>query len=111
MTTIDWDALLGVAIGRDDTRALSLPHFPAGAAGPGADGRIVSGCNVENAGYGVSLCAEWHGLDLIRTGGRHTRRGCRQRDWVPALRAVPPVTYEHGGPPAWSSCQVQGNNT
>ena len=45
-------------------------HFPVGAAALVDDGRIVSGCNVENAGYGVTLCAEC-GLvsDLIRGGG------------------------------------------
>ena len=33
-------------------------NFPVGAAGLTADGWLVSGCNVENAGYGVTLCAE-----------------------------------------------------
>ena len=32
--------------------------FPVGAAALVGDGRIVSGCNVENASYGVTLCAE-----------------------------------------------------
>jgi cytidine deaminase len=41
-----------------------------GAAGLTDDGRIVSGCNVENASYGLTLCAEC-GLvsDLHRSGG------------------------------------------
>ncbi|MDO4258277.1 MAG: cytidine deaminase [Actinomycetaceae bacterium] len=44
--------------------------FQVGAAALVNDGRIVSGCNVENAGYGVTLCAEC-GLisELVRTGG------------------------------------------
>lgn len=33
-------------------------HFPVGAAARLADGTIVSGCNVENASYGLTLCAE-----------------------------------------------------
>ena len=33
-------------------------HFAVGVAGLVDDGRIVSGCNVENAAYGVTLCAE-----------------------------------------------------
>jgi cytidine deaminase len=33
-------------------------HFPVGAAALVDDGRIVSGCNVENASYGIGLCAE-----------------------------------------------------
>ena len=44
--------------------------FSVGAAGLADDGRIVSGCNVENVSYGLTLCAEC-GLvsDLCRTGG------------------------------------------
>src|SRR5579859_4150241 len=32
--------------------------FPVGAAVLGADGRTYSGCNVENASYGLTICAE-----------------------------------------------------
>ncbi|GAA4417272.1 cytidine deaminase [Georgenia halophila] len=44
--------------------------YPVGAAALVDDGRTVTGCNVENAAYGVTLCAEC-GLvsDLVRTGG------------------------------------------
>ena len=55
MTKIDWDALLGVAIDAMTHAYCPYSHFPVGAAGLSADGRIVSGCNVENAGYGVTL--------------------------------------------------------
>ena len=49
--------------------------FPVGAAALVDDGRLVSGCNVENAGYGVTLCAEC-GLisDLIAGGGGKLHR-------------------------------------
>lgn len=45
-------------------------QYPVGAAALVDDGRIVTGCNVENASYGLTLCAEC-GLvsDLHRTGG------------------------------------------
>jgi cytidine deaminase len=45
-------------------------HFPVGAAALVDDGRVVVGCNVENAAYGVVLCAEC-GLvsSLHATGG------------------------------------------
>ena len=32
-------------------------HFAVGAAVRAADGRIFTGCNIENASYGLSLCA------------------------------------------------------
>jgi len=45
-------------------------HFPVGAAAMVDDGRFVSGCNVENASYGVGLCAECSLVsELAMTGG------------------------------------------
>ena len=45
-------------------------HFPVGAAALVDDGRFVSGCNVENASYGVGLCAECSLVsELAMTGG------------------------------------------
>ncbi len=70
VTSIDWDALRATAV--DAARRAYAPYssFPVGAAGLVDDGRIVSGCNVENASYGLTLCAEC-GLvsDLHRSGG------------------------------------------
>ncbi|GHJ19437.1 cytidine deaminase [Streptomyces albus] len=67
---IDWDALRDRA--RDAMARAYAPYsgFPVGAAALVADGRTVTGCNVENASYGVGLCAEC-GLvsELIATGG------------------------------------------
>lgn len=69
-TVIDWDALTAFAIKAMGRAYCPYSHFPVGAAGIADDGRIVSGCNVENAGYGVTLCAECGMVsELIRTGG------------------------------------------
>lgn len=66
----DWDPL--------QTRAVEVMHrayapysrYPVGAAGLVDDGRVVAGCNVENAGYGVTLCAECGMVsDLVAGGG------------------------------------------
>lgn len=67
---VDWDALRAAA--REAMRHAYVPYskFPVGAAALVDDGRIVTGCNVENASYGLGLCAEC-GLvtDLARSGG------------------------------------------
>ncbi|WP_103062198.1 cytidine deaminase [Actinomyces qiguomingii] len=60
------------ALAAEAMRCAYAPYsrFRVGAAALVDDGRFVSGCNVENAGYGVTLCAEC-GLvsELVRTGG------------------------------------------
>jgi len=67
---IDWDALRLAAIAAMKNAYAPYSHFPVGAAALVDDGRIVSGCNVENASYGIGLCAEC-GLvsNLNMTGG------------------------------------------
>jgi cytidine deaminase len=67
---IDWDLLKATAIQAMQKAYAPYSHFPVGAAALVDDGRIVSGCNVENASYGVGLCAEC-GLvsNLSMTGG------------------------------------------
>ena len=70
MVAPDWDALRAAA--REAMTHAYAPYsrFPVGVAGLVDDGRVVTGCNVENASYGLGLCAEC-GLvsDLARTGG------------------------------------------
>ena len=68
MNSIDWDAL--VAEATEAMRHAYCPYsrFPVGAAGLTAQGRIVSGCNVENAGYGVTLPGAFGPHDLDAAG-------------------------------------------
>ena len=70
--TIDWDALRAAANEAMAHAYVPYSKFPVGAAALVDDGRIVSGCNVENASYGITLCAEC-GLvsSLAMTGGGH----------------------------------------
>ena len=70
MSAIDWAELKQAAI--EAMRHAYAPYsdFPVGAAALVDDGRIVSGCNVENASYGVGLCAECSLVSqLAMTGG------------------------------------------
>mgnify|MGYP000845007666 CR=1 FL=1 len=65
-----WARLRSLAVEAMGRAYAPYSRFRVGAAGLVDDGRMVSGCNVENAGYGVTLCAEC-GLvsELVRTGG------------------------------------------
>jgi cytidine deaminase len=67
---INWSVLKDAAIAAMKNAYAPYSHYPVGAAALVDDGRIVSGCNVENASYGVGLCAEC-GLvsNLSMTGG------------------------------------------
>lgn len=70
MTSIDWDALRDAAKQAMTHAYAPYSNFPVGAAALTADGRLVSGCNVENASYGVGLCAECSLVsNLAMTGG------------------------------------------
>ncbi len=66
----DWESLRLAAA--EAMRHAYAPYssFPVGVAGRVADGRVVSGCNVENAAYGVGLCAECGMVSQLHlTGG------------------------------------------
>ncbi len=67
---INWNELKDAAIAAMKKAYAPYSHYPVGAAALVDDGRIVSGCNIENASYGVGLCAEC-GLvsNLSMTGG------------------------------------------
>ncbi|MBT2500352.1 cytidine deaminase [Agromyces sp. ISL-38] len=67
---IDWDALRARA--REAMAKAYAPYseYPVGAAAIADDGRVVSGCNIENASYGVTLCAECSLVSaLVMSGG------------------------------------------
>lgn len=67
---IDWDELRRVADEAQQKAYAPYSHYRVGAAALVDDGRIVSGCNVENASYGVTLCAECAMVgDLFMSGG------------------------------------------
>ena len=53
--TVDWDALRVVATKAMGMAYVPYSRFPVGAAALVDDGRVISGCNVENASYGLCL--------------------------------------------------------
>ena len=66
---VDWHALTAAATGAMTHAYAPYSRFPVGAAALVDDGRVVSGCNVENAAYGVTLCAECSMVSALVMGG------------------------------------------
>ena len=70
MATVDWNALRAAAAAVAAHAHAPYSGFRVGAAALVDDGRIVTGCNVENASYGLTLCAECGVVsELARSGG------------------------------------------
>ena len=102
MAEPDWEALRAAA--RDAMTHAYAPYskFPVGVAGLVDDGRVVTGCNVENASYGLGLCAECGMVsDLARTGGgRLVAVACVGGDGQPLMPCgrCRQLLWESGGP-------------
>ena len=83
---------------------LDAPYsrFPVGAAALVDDGRVVTGCNVENASYGLTLCAECGLVSALPAsgGGRLVAAVCvdRNGDVLMPCGRCRQLLYEHGGP-------------
>ncbi|WP_436887044.1 cytidine deaminase [Nocardiopsis dassonvillei] len=100
--SVDWEALRTAA--REAMAHAYAPYsrYPVGAAALVDDGRTVSGCNVENASYGVGLCAECGLVSALHAsgGGRLVAFACvdgRGETLMPCGRCRQ-LLYEHGGP-------------
>jgi cytidine deaminase len=99
---VDWEALREAA--RAAMRRAYAPYskFPVGAAALVDDGRIVSGCNVENASYGLTLCAECGLVSALHLsgGGRLVAFACVDGAGLPLMPCgrCRQLLFEHGGP-------------
>src|SRR5258708_25190877 len=70
--TIDWPALRHSAAAAAGRAYAPYSRLRVGAAGLASDGRTVVGCNVENASYGLTLCAECGLVSALHAGGGGT---------------------------------------
>ena len=109
MTAVDWAALVAEAARAAEQAYAPYSKFQVGAAGLADDGRIVTGCNVENVSYGLTLCAECGLVSALHQsgGGRlvavaivsGSGKAC-----TPCGRCRQ-LLFEHGGP----DCLVNGD--
>jgi cytidine deaminase len=102
MAEVDWEALTAAATHAMRRAYAPYSDFPVGAAGLVDDGRVVVGCNVENAAYGVGLCAECGMVSALHAtgGGRLVAVVCVDRHGnvlMPCGRCRQ-LLWENGGP-------------
>jgi len=101
MTVPDWPALRELAIEAAAAAYCPYSGLQVGAAALVDDGRIIAGCNVENASYGLGLCAECTLVGQLRLtgGGRLVALACRsgEGDLLMPCGRCRQVIYEFGG--------------
>ncbi|MEU7741618.1 cytidine deaminase [Nonomuraea sp. NPDC050022] len=66
---VDWDGLRTEAVEAMHNAYAPYSKFPVGAAALVDDGRVITGCNVENASYGLGLCAECGLVSALHSSG------------------------------------------
>ena len=102
MDDIDWAKLRAAATVATTHSYAPYSKLRVGAAALTDDGRVVSGCNVENASYGLTLCAECGLVSALHMsgGGRLRAVVCVDGDGMllaPCGRCRQ-LLYEAGGP-------------
>ncbi|RLV55574.1 cytidine deaminase [Aeromicrobium phragmitis] len=98
---VDWEALRRYATEVMQRAYAPYSEYKVGAAGLVADGRVVLGCNVENAAYGVALCAECGMISALHStgGGRLRAVVCVDGKGEPVMPCgrCRQLLWEHGG--------------
>ncbi len=101
-SAVEWSELRQAAVDVMQRAYAPYSNFRVGAAALVDDGRVVVGCNVENAAYGVTLCAECGLVSALHAGGggRLTHFVCVNGDGaviMPCGRCRQ-LLWENGGP-------------
>ncbi len=98
----DWAALTAAAVKVSSRAYAPYSRFQVGAAAVADDGRVLVGCNVENAAYGVALCAECGVVSSLHAsgGGRLTHFVCvnGQAEVIMPCGRCRQLLSEYGGP-------------
>jgi cytidine deaminase len=99
---VDWDALTRYATEVMQRAYAPYSQYKVGVAGLVDDGRVVLGCNVENAAYGVALCAECGMVSALHAtgGGRLRAVACVDAQGQPLMPCgrCRQLLWENGGP-------------
>jgi cytidine deaminase len=99
---VDWDALTAAAVAVRDRAYAPYSGYPVGAAGLVDDGRVLAAVNVENASYGLALCAECGIVSALHAtgGGRLIAVACVDHRGEPLMACgrCRQLLHEHGGP-------------
>lgn len=102
MPPVDWQALRAAAVSAAALAYCPYSGLAVGAAAVCTDGRTVTGCNVENASYGLTLCAECTLAGQLRLsgGGRFVAVACRSGsgDLLMPCGRCRQLLHELGGP-------------
>jgi cytidine deaminase len=95
------DALFAAARAAFDRAVADYSHFKVGAALETAGGHIIAGCNIENASYGLTMCAERVAMfTALSDGHRDFRRLLIVADTAeptPPCGACRQILWEFGG--------------
>ena len=98
----DWEDLRSRAVEIMHRAYAPYSRYKVGAAARVVDGRVVVGCNVENAAYGVGLCAECGMVSQLHAtgGGRLTHAVCvdGQGEVIMPCGRCRQLLFENGGP-------------
>ncbi len=101
-TQVDWPSLRTAATAAAASAYAPYSGLSVGAAAICDDGRLVTGCNVENASYGLGVCAEVTLAGQLRLtgGGRLRALACRSvgGDLLMPCGGCRQVLHEFGGP-------------
>ena len=99
---IDWPRLREAARAAATLAYAPYSRFPVGAAALVDDGRVVAGCNVDNASYGLTLCAECAVVSALHStgGGRLVAVACVDGagELLAPCGRCRQLLWEHGGP-------------
>ena len=104
-SAVDWAALRAAAVDVAGRAYAPYSRLRVGAAGLTSDGRVVTGCNVENVSFGLTLCAECGLVSALHS----TAPPAAPASATPPAPAAPPLATPPGPPVLIAVAVVAGD--